>query len=117
MGLSAASPEERPYASLAVLYAAAGQHARARELRYTFARDVVAPSGQRSLELSLLALDGELMIYEGRAAEGARLLRSARERSGYSRCYVPLLAHAFDEAAMPDSAIVYTAVLLAREVL
>jgi tetratricopeptide (TPR) repeat protein len=107
LGLEAAPAEERPYASLAVLYAAAGQHTRARELRDTFARDVVAPSAQRSFEIALLALDGELMIYQGRAAEGARLLRTARERSGCSRCYVPLLARAFDEASMPDSAIAY----------
>jgi tetratricopeptide (TPR) repeat protein len=106
-GFDAAPPDERPYAGLAVLYAVTGQHARARELRDRFAREVVEPSGQRSLEIALLVLDGELLIYEGRAAEGARLLRSARERSGCSRCFVPLLGWAFDEAAMPDSAIVY----------
>ncbi|HUF80944.1 MAG TPA: tetratricopeptide repeat protein [Burkholderiales bacterium] len=107
LGFDTVPPEERPYPSLAVLYAAAGQHARSRELRDSFARDVVEPSGQRSLEVALLVLDGELLIFEGRAAEGARLLRSARERSGCDRCYIPLLAWAFDEAAMPDSAVAY----------
>jgi eukaryotic-like serine/threonine-protein kinase len=98
---------ERPYAALAVAFAAAGQGGRAREVRDRFQRDVVAPAGLRSDEIELQALDGQLLVYEGRAAEGARLLRDARERMRCSRCLVPVIAWAFDEAAMPDSALAY----------
>jgi eukaryotic-like serine/threonine-protein kinase len=98
---------ERPYVGLAVAYAAAGQGGRAREMRDRFQRDVVAPTGLRSDEIELQVLDGQLLVYEGRAAEGARLLRDARERMRCSRCLVPKIAWAFDEAAMPDSALAY----------
>jgi eukaryotic-like serine/threonine-protein kinase len=98
---------ERPYAALAVTFAAAGHAGRARELRDRFQRDVVAAAGLRSDELELQVLDGQLLVYEGRAAEGARLLRDARERMGCSRCLVPKIAWAFDRAAIPDSALAY----------
>jgi hypothetical protein len=98
---------ERPYVPLAVALAAAGQGGRAREVRDRYQRDVVATAGLRSDELELQALDGQLLVYEGNAAEGARLLRGARERMRCSRCLVPTIAWAFDEAAMPDSALAY----------
>jgi eukaryotic-like serine/threonine-protein kinase len=98
---------ERPYVMLAVAFAAAGQGDRARDMRDRFHRDVVAVAGLRSDEIDLQALDGQLLVYEGSAAEGARLLRGARERMRCSRCLVPEIAWAFDEAAMPDSALAY----------
>jgi eukaryotic-like serine/threonine-protein kinase len=98
---------ERPYTALAIAFAAAGQGRRAREMRDRFQREVVAPAGLRSDELELQALDGQLLVYEGSAAEGARLLRLARERMRCDRCLVPIIAWAFDAAAMPDSALAY----------
>jgi eukaryotic-like serine/threonine-protein kinase len=98
---------ERPYVTLAVALAAAGQGRRAREVRDRYERDVVATAELRSDEIELQALDGQLLVYEGNAAEGARLLRGARERMRCSRCLVPTIAWAFDEAAMPDSALAY----------
>lgn len=106
-GFSGVPPAERSYPELAVVYAIAGRHGRARELRDEFQREVVAPTGLRADEIALQALDGRLLVHEGRAAEGARLLRAARERGGCVRCLVPEIAWAFDEAAMPDSAIAY----------
>jgi eukaryotic-like serine/threonine-protein kinase len=106
-GFSDVPPAERPYPELAVVYAVAGRHGRARELRDEFQREVVVPGGLRAHEITLQALDGRLLVHEGRAAEGARLLRTARDRGGCVRCLVPEIAWAFDEAAMPDSAIAY----------
>jgi hypothetical protein len=76
-------------------------------VRDRYERDVVATAELRSDEIELQALDGQLLVYEGNAAEGARLLRGARERMRCSRCLVPTIAWAFDEAAMPDSALAY----------
>jgi eukaryotic-like serine/threonine-protein kinase len=106
-GFDAMPAAERPYPALAELYAAAGQPARAREYRDRFAREVVAPAGHRARQVELEILDATLMVYEGRAAEAAPLLRAARERNACHRCITPLIAWAFDVAAMPDSALVY----------
>jgi hypothetical protein len=106
-GFSDVPPAERPYPELAEVFAIAGRHGRARELRDEFQRAVVMPGGLRANEITLQALDGRLLVHEGRAAEGARLLRTARERGGCDRCMIPEIAWAFDEAAVPDSAIVY----------
>jgi eukaryotic-like serine/threonine-protein kinase len=111
--LDAMPPGERPYAAVAVAFAAAGQNVRAREVRDRFQREVVAPAGLRSDEIELQVLDGQLLVYEGRAAEGVRLLRGARERMRCSRCLVPKIAWAFEAAAMPDSALAYYDLYLA----
>jgi eukaryotic-like serine/threonine-protein kinase len=107
IGFDATDPADRPYALLALLYAAGGKHAQAAATRDRFAREVVEPAGLRNLQIELQALDASLLVYQGRAAEGARLLRGAWERSGCSRCFVATLGWAFDQAAMPDSALSY----------
>jgi tetratricopeptide (TPR) repeat protein len=100
-------PAEQSLQALAPFMAATGQRARAKALRDRFEREVVTPSGMRSDQMELQVLDARLMVYDGRAAEAARQLRRAQESENCDRCLLPLIAWAYDNAAMPDSALAY----------
>jgi eukaryotic-like serine/threonine-protein kinase len=98
---------EMPLADLAETYALAGRHDRALALRDRFDNEVVRVEGLRSRENELMVLDGRLLVHDGRAADGARLLRAAREQMHCDRCLVPDIAWAYAAATMPDSALIW----------
>jgi serine/threonine-protein kinase len=99
-------PPDRPYISLAVIYAAAGKPNRARELLAEYERDVPLMYRRRA-EPSRRWAWGQVAMAEGRTADAVREFQafaSAVPRD-CAPCGLTALAQAYDRAGRADSAI------------
>jgi serine/threonine-protein kinase len=102
---------QRPYGDIATLYAMAGRADRAREVRAAALRALEAAGdlGRRVLDQktkdgTVAGIDGAIALAERRPAEALTLLRD-RLRIHAEPDVLVDLAHAYDAAAQPDSAI------------
>ncbi|MEP6573516.1 MAG: FlgO family outer membrane protein [Gemmatimonadota bacterium] len=108
--LASLAPLSRSEALLAYTYALGGRPARARELLAEARASEAAPGttrgglGVRDEGTYLRAL-GVTELAEGHAADAVRTLHRSDELSFCPVCSLPDLAHAFERAGQPDSAI------------
>lgn len=98
-------PLDRPYTAVAGAYAAAGHTDRARALLAEF--ESVLPRVAESERGSIIAVEGEIAIAEGRPLEAVALFHEAYRNSTCRLCYMADIGYAFDAAALPDSAIAW----------
>jgi tetratricopeptide (TPR) repeat protein len=104
--LEAQLPSGRPYLSLALLYALAGNAGRARALLDEYQVSELPEIRQGARRLASLA-EGATALAEGRADDAVRLLRRA-DTEGCTTCALPLLGAALERAGrVPEARAVY----------
>jgi len=99
---------ERPYGNLASLFALIGQPDRARAY-YDELYASLDPEVRQRTNAELEARRAEIAIAEGRAGDAISGMRSILDEGPCPLCALPLLGRAYEQIALPDSAIaVYT---------
>jgi len=101
--LASLPPLERPYVSLAQLYALAGRPDRAREMLTEF--DKVAPTmSQEDAASTRHSIESAIALAEHRYLDAAHQARAA-DTGPCTTCMLPVIGIAYDYAQQPDSAI------------
>ena len=104
--LESMDPTDRPYFDLAELYALAGDGNRARALLEEYVREV-DPRLQPGQEGGYRGALGEVALAEGRYDDAIAEFRKQEERDrGWPKGAGYFLAHAYDLAGEPDSALI-----------
>lgn len=103
------SEQERPYFWVAELYARAGRPDRARAILAQYEREVRDTALKRDQVPSVQRAQAEIALAERHPLEALVLFRKADTiadgpAGGCAACVYPLIARAFDEAGVPDSA-------------
>ncbi len=102
-GLESLPPLDRPYLTVAGVYALGGDPTRARELLVDFQREV--PDPPRGSESDLHGTRATIALAEGRHEEAADEFRLAAAAAPCPTCWLPELAWAYDLSGQADSAI------------
>ena len=98
-------PENRPYLSIAEVYAAAGRVEQARRLLREY--ETLVPQGMRRVDERRAATYGHVLEAEGRTADAAAAYREWEQHPGECHfCGTPELAQLYDKMRQLDSAIV-----------
>jgi tetratricopeptide (TPR) repeat protein len=105
--LDSVSPLDRPYLTLASVYALAGQPGRARQLLEEYERAVEPRLREASalLDFSHHRVSGELALAEGRVEEAIAYLRLEASRGLCVPCGLEALGRAYEASGQVDSAI------------
>ncbi|MEE8115797.1 MAG: protein kinase, partial [Gemmatimonadales bacterium] len=103
-------PLDRPYLSLAYVYAMAGRTDRAREILSEMDRDLadVEPRLRARRDdpfSSRLAVDGHIALAESRPRDAIEVFRAWREEGGCAICGQVEIGRAYDMLGEPDSAL------------
>jgi tetratricopeptide (TPR) repeat protein len=101
--LDSISPSDRPYISLAYLFARAGQTGRARDLLAEFETEVSA--GVRAGIASRHRAYGAAALAEGRIEDAIAEYRAWYDETGCATCGLSELAQAYEAAGVTDSAL------------
>lgn len=101
--LATIPPQDRPYLGLAWLYPQLGRSDRARQLVAEY--EAVVPEAVRRGNPFRHAVAAELALADGRVADGIRLYRAWYDEDGCAVCGMWQLAHAYERAGEPDSAL------------
>ena len=107
----ASAPENRPYVTVASLYAMAGRPKQARQL-LDAARAAVPYMKAPDAQPVIAETEGDIALAEGRVQDAVRLYRMGAVGPdgapvGCPACLDYQLGHAFDRAGDPDSALSY----------
>jgi tetratricopeptide (TPR) repeat protein len=101
--LDAMPPGNRPYLSLARVYAAAGKVEQARRLLREY--ETTVPAGVRRADQERAGAYGAVLEAEGRLADAAAAYREWQQVSGMCMvCGIPELAQVYDRMGQADSA-------------
>jgi tetratricopeptide (TPR) repeat protein len=95
---------DRPYVSLAIFYAQAGQPATAR--RYVGEYDAATPAGVRANSNSGDWMAGYIALAENRGPEALVAFQQARARGSCTNCAFFEIGQSYDLLKQPDSALV-----------
>jgi tetratricopeptide (TPR) repeat protein len=101
--LASLPPADRPYATLAWYYAAAGQPAEADRLLAEYARTV--PAGVRRADNLQYGARGAIAVAQGRPQDAVPLFRATWDSAGCTVCGLFELATTYDQLKQPDSAL------------
>jgi tetratricopeptide (TPR) repeat protein len=109
--LDAGSEAERPYFATAELYARAGRPDRARAVLAQYDRDIVDTALKRERLPYRQRAEAEVALAERRPLDALSLFRKSDTIADgpvdiCESCVHPLIGRAFDEAGLPDSAII-----------
>jgi tetratricopeptide (TPR) repeat protein len=100
--LDSLAPGDRPYLTLARLYARAGDPDRAERLYQAWERET--PEILRAGNIDRPGTEAMIALARNRPAEAVPLFRKAREVEGCQTCWLYEMGEAFDEMGQPDSA-------------
>ena len=101
--LATMTPEDRPYATLAWLYAEAGQPDRARRLLAEY--EATRPEGLRRGEAIRIGAAATASFAEGKLEDAIRGYRAMYDEASCTTCGLYELARSYDRAGHSDSAI------------
>ena len=101
--LSSIDPADRPYSTLAWLYAEAGQPAEAERLLAEETR--VVPPGLRRADAQQYGARGAIAVAQNRLPEAAPLFRASWDSAGCAVCGLFELASTYDQMREGDSAL------------
>jgi tetratricopeptide (TPR) repeat protein/tRNA A-37 threonylcarbamoyl transferase component Bud32 len=101
--LASLPPADRPYATLAWYYAAAGQPVEADRLLAEYSRAV--PAGVRRADNLQYGARGAIAVAQGRPQDALPLFRATWDSAGCTVCGLFELASTYDQLKQPDSAV------------